>query len=439
MGYKGVMNRLAEELNQTLSDSIAYGFLSPLGRRMYFPKGIVAQSDEAKEKAKRYNATVGLATRKGEPFYLQDIYTAFKDGIFKPSQIFSYAPGGGDKTLRALWKESMIQKNPHLKGKKTSLPVVTSGLTHAISLAAEMFVGEGDSVVCPDLFWDNYDLIFSDLIGAKPVLFPFYGEHGGFNVEGMKNALMSVESEYVRIILNFPNNPTGYTPSKMEAKEMVAALISVADSGKKILVLSDDAYFGLFFEEETEKESLFAYLADAHENIFAVKGDAATKEEMVWGFRIGFITYASKGFTDAHLDALTKKTLGMIRCTVSNCDRPGQSLVVNAIQNGTHYAEDKETIFKAMDERYRIVKKAVERHKDEKIITPYAFNSGYFMAFSTNGRNAEDLRVYLLDKYQIGAINIMGHTLRLAYCSVEPEGLDEVVDTVYKAAEELWS
>ena len=55
------MNRLAEELNQTLSDSIAYGFLSPLGRRMYFPKGIVAQSDEAKEKAKRYNATVGLA------------------------------------------------------------------------------------------------------------------------------------------------------------------------------------------------------------------------------------------------------------------------------------------------------------------------------------------------------------------------------------------
>ena len=439
MGYKEVMNRLAEELNQTLSDSIAYGFLSPLGRRMYFPKGIVAQSDEAKEKAKRYNATVGLATRKGEPFYLQDIYTAFKDGIFKPSQIFSYAPGGGDKTLRALWKESMIQKNPHLKGKKTSLPVVTSGLTHAISLAAEMFVGEGDSVVCPDLFWDNYDLIFSDLIGAKSVLFPFYGEHGGFNVEGMKNALMSVESEYVRIILNFPNNPTGYTPSKTEAKEMVDALVSVADSGKKILVLSDDAYFGLFFEEETEKESLFAYLADAHENIFAVKGDAATKEEMVWGFRIGFITYASKGFTDAHLDALTKKTLGMIRCTVSNCDRPGQSLVVNAIQNGTHYAEDKETIFKAMDERYRIVKKAVERHKDEKIITPYAFNSGYFMAFSTNGRNAEDLRVYLLDKYQIGAINIMGHTLRLAYCSVEPEGLDEVVDTVYKAAEELWS
>ena len=150
------MNRLAEELNQTLSDSIAYGFLSPLGRRMYFPKGIVAQSDEAKEKAKKYNATVGLATSKGEPFYLQDIYSAFKEGVFKPSQIFNYAPGGGDKTLRALWRDSMVEKNPHLKGKKMSLPIVTSGLTHAISLTAQLFVSEGDSVVCPDLFWDNW-------------------------------------------------------------------------------------------------------------------------------------------------------------------------------------------------------------------------------------------------------------------------------------------
>ena len=433
------MNRLAEELNQTLSDSIAYGFLSPLGRRMYFPKGIVAQSDEAKEKAKKYNATVGLATSKGEPFYLQDIYSAFKEGVFKPSQIFNYAPGGGDKTLRALWRDSMVEKNPHLKGKKMSLPIVTSGLTHAISLTAQLFVSEGDSVVCPDLFWDNYDLIFSDLIGAKPVLFPFYGEHGGFNTEGMKKALLGVDSEYVRIILNFPNNPTGYTPSKKEAEAMVKALTEVADSGKKILVLSDDAYFGLFFEDETEKESLFAYLADAHENIFAVKGDAATKEEMVWGFRIGFLTYASKGFTDAHIDALTKKTLGMIRCTVSNCDRPGQSLVVNAMQKPLHYDEDKARVFNAMKERYEIVRNAVARHKDEKVITPYAFNSGYFMAFSTNGRDAEELRLHLLDKYQIGAINIMGRTLRLAYCSVEPEGLDEVVDTIYKAAEEIWS
>lgn len=433
------MNILAEELNNTLSDSVAYGFLSPVGRRMYFPKGIVAQSDEAKEKAKKFNATVGLATEKGQPFYLQDIYSQFKEGALKPAEVFSYAPGGGDKTLRGLWRDSMLEKNPTLKGKKISLPLVTGGLTHAISMVAQMFASEDDCIVCPDLFWDNYDLIFRDLVGAQPVLFPFYGKDGGFNVEGMKNALLSVPGNYARIILNFPNNPTGYTPSKEEARKIVDAVVSVADTGKRVMVISDDAYFGLFFEEDTEKESLFSFFADAHENIFAVKGDAATKEEMVWGFRVGFLTYASKGFTDAHLDALTKKTLGMIRCSVSNCDRPGQSLIVKAIQNGEHYDEDKARIFSEMKERYEIVHKAVSKHKDESVLTPYRFNSGYFMAFDTHGKNAEELRTYLLDKYQIGVINIMGGTLRLAFCSVEPEGLEELIDTVYKAAAEIWS
>ena len=61
------------------------------------------------------------------------------------------------------------------------------------------------------------------------------------------------------------------------------------------------------------------------------------------------------------------------------------------------------------------------------------------MAFDTHGKNAEELRTYLLDKYQIGVINIMGGTLRLAFCSVEPEGLEELIDTVYKAAAEIWS
>ena len=41
--------------------------------------------------------------------------------------------------------------------------------------------------------------------------------------------------------------------------------------------------------------------------------------------------------------------------------------------------------------------------------------------------------------YGIGTVNIMDRTLRLAYCSVEEESLEDLVDKVYKAAEELWS
>ena len=431
------MKDLAIELNETLKGTCAYDLLGNKGKNMYFPKGIVAQSAEAGDKAKRYNATVGLATEKGDPFCLSDIYSAFVPGSLSKKEIFNYAPGGGDKELRALWKKAMVKKNPTLEGKLLSTPIVTGGLTHTISIIATLFMDRGDEVVCPDLYWDNYQLIFEDLAEGELKTFPSFKD-GGFNVEGMKKALRETKGDTARLILNFPNNPTGYSPSKEEAKAIVEAVKEVAESGKKILVISDDAYFGLFYEEETEKESLFSFFCDAHENILAIKGDAATKEEMVWGFRIGFITYGGKAIGKEEIDALEKKTLGAVRCTVSNCDRPGQSLLKRGMA-GENYDKDKEYLFSTVGERYRVIRKTLEKYRDSKVLRPYPFNSGYFMAFDTMGRNAEELRLHLLEKYQVGAINIMGRTLRLAYCSVEKENLEDLVDIVFKAAEEIWN
>ena len=431
------MKDLAIELNETLKGTCAYDLLGNKGKNMYFPKGIVAQSAEAGDKAKRYNATVGLATEKGDPFCLSDIYSAFVPGSLSKKEIFNYAPGGGDKELRALWKKAMVKKNPTLEGKLLSTPIVTGGLTHTISIIATLFMDRGDEVVCPDLYWDNYQLIFEDLAEGELKTFPSFKD-GGFNVEGMKKALLETKGDTARLILNFPNNPTGYSTSKEEAKVIVEAVKEVAESGKKILVISDDAYFGLFYEEETEKESLFSFFCDAHENILAIKGDAATKEEMVWGFRIGFITYGGKALGKEEIDALEKKTLGAVRCTVSNCDRPGQSLLKRGMA-GENYDKDKEYLFSTVGERYRVIRKTLEKYRDSKVLRPYPFNSGYFMAFDTMGRNAEELRLHLLEKYQVGAINIMGRTLRLAYCSVEKENLEDLVDIVFKAAEEIWN
>ncbi len=432
------MHELAKELNDVLERTVVGSFLSKVGKRMYFPKGIVAQSAEAGAKAKLYNATVGLATRGGEPMYLSDIYSQFKPGSLSPKEIFNYAPGGGDKELRALWRDYQIQKNPSLKGKDFTLPLVTGGLTHGMSLVGELFVDEGDDVVIPNLFWDNYDLIFSEKYGANIIFFNFYDENGCFNIRGMKDALLSSKQDTVRIVLNFPNNPTGYTPTEAEFDAVVEALKEVVAAGKKILVLSDDAYFGLFYENDIAKESLFARICDLDENIFAIKGDAATKEEMVWGFRIGFLSYGFKGATKEALEALVNKTLGAIRCTVSNCDRPGQSLLVKALKEGKNVNADKEVTFNEMKARYLEVKNILAT-KESKYLKPYLFNSGYFMAFDTTGHNAEELRVYLLEKYGIGVINIMNQTIRVAYCSVEKDNIADLINILFKAADELWN
>lgn len=426
------MNPLAQQLNQTLSGTIVDDMLSDYGRRMYFPKGIISQSAEAKQKATRFNATIGIATEHGKAMHLPSVYACFSPEM-GVDELFPYAPTAGEMALRKKWLEEMRVKNPPMKDATVSLPIVTSGLTHAISVAASLFIDKDQQVLCPDMYWGNYNLIFTEQRQAKMVSFPLFFD-GKLNIAGLSKAIDDAGSDRIAMILNFPNNPAGYTPTETEMDALAAMLIRKADAGKKLLVFTDDAYFGLFFEPDVCTYSLFSKLCNAHENILAVKGDAATKEEMVWGFRIGFITYGSKNLTEDQYAALEKKTMGAIRGVVSSCDKPGQSILLRAMQDGSYHA-DKAKGIATIGKRYAALKQELAKHAGDTALMPLPFNSGYFMSFVCSV-DAEELRLRLLDKYQTGTISIQGKYLRLAFSSIDLENIPALIDTVYKAAHE---
>ena len=169
---------------------------------------------------------------------------------------FLYAGSFGLLPLREAWKKMQVKKNLSLKGKRYSLPVVTNALTHGLRIAGELFAGPGDEVVAPDLYWDNYALLFEDVCGAKIATFNMF-RAGAFDVAAMKRALLAPGEKKI-LVLNFPNNPTGYTATFEDAKRIVAAVKAVAAKGKKIVVVLDDAYFGLVYEKGVHAESLFA-------------------------------------------------------------------------------------------------------------------------------------------------------------------------------------
>ncbi|MGP1508761.1 MAG: aminotransferase class I/II-fold pyridoxal phosphate-dependent enzyme [Sphaerochaeta sp.] len=427
------MDKLAADLNEELKKTKVYSMLSDYGRRIYIPKGIIVQSGEAKKKADKYNATIGVALEKGTVMYIPSIREQFSPEL-EPGELFPYSPMGGNAALRELWKKEMFLKNPSLEGKKFSMPLVCSGLTNALSLVCSLFLDKGDSVVLPSMYWENYDLILDEQIQAEKVLFDNF-EGQGFNVKGLDKAIASVKADKVAVLLNFPNNPTGYTPTNEEADAIAAVLCKYAELGKKLIVITDDAYFGLFFEENVYKESLFAKICDTSENLLAVKCDAATKEEMVWGFRLAFITYGFRGSTDETLDALTQKTMGAIRGNLSNCSTPGQNILLKGMTAET-YHRDKQAGIDKIGRRYHIMKKALAKYADKDSLKPYPFNSGYFMSFYTKC-DAEALRQELLNNWGTGAIRLGDHLLRLAFSSIDAENIEGLVYTVYKAAEKL--
>jgi len=427
------MNILATKLNEIFKDSTILDLFSEYGKRIYVPKGIIVQASQAKKKASKYNATIGIVTTNSKPMYIDSIKNQFSNN-FMPNELFSYSPMGGNLELREIWKTEMIRKNPSMKNCPISTPIVTSGLTNGLSIASSLFLDKNDSIVIPDMYWENYNLIFQERYQAKLVKYPLF-KKDKFNCEGLANAIKSIKNDKVFVMLNFPNNPTGYTPTKKEAEEICETLTSLANNGKKIVVFVDDAYFGLFFTEDVYRESLFAKLCNASENLLAIKGDAATKEEMVWGFRIAFLTYGMKNMSPQQYEALEQKTMACIRGSISSCSTPSQNALIKGMKDSS-YHESKENGIKTIQKRFLLVKEALSNYSDRKDLTPLPFNSGYFMALKCTCK-AEDLRLLLLEKYNTGIIRTDDHIVRLAFSSIDEENIKGLIDTVYKASFEL--
>jgi aspartate/methionine/tyrosine aminotransferase len=428
-------HELARELNDVLRGTTPGALLSGMGRRFYFPKGIVAQGAEAKQFSTLANGTLGIATRHKVPLIL----TALREQIpgLGVDEIVSYTPTAGLPALRELWAAELRRKNPSLENVIVSLPIVVPGLTAGLSMMCDLFLDEGQTLIAANPSWDNYALIAETRRNARLGLVDMFGADG-IDVSALRAALSREETDSVRVILNFPQNPSGYSPTRAEAQEICAVIRETAEKGCKILVFCDDAYFGLRFEEDIEPQSLFAYLADIHENVFAVKIDGATKEDFAWGMRCGFVTFGGKNLSAAHYDALIRKTMAVIRATVSCSSTVAQNLLLKMYAAGGETLSKEKAAFRSMIEgRYKKARAFVDAKKSHPLLRPMPFNSGYFMSFRCTSIDAEALRQKLLHDYGVGTIAIDAHTLRVTFSSLDDEHIDEVYATIYRAAEEI--
>ena len=429
-----MINPLAKELNDTLAGSVVDALMSDMGRRLYFPNGIISQGGEAAKDAHFANGTIGMAVAQGTPIEL-DSYKKNMPSL-TPRETVAYAKTAGNPDLRALWKEKIIEKNPSLKNKQFSLPILVPGLTAVLSYVSDLFVDVDKPLLAADPCWDNYELIVAARRGAEFHQFKCF-ENGKFNIADLEAKMKADAEKYgsVRVILNFPQNPSGYSPTVSEAQEIVRIVREIAESGKKVLVLSDDAYFGLNYEDDIEPQSLFAYMADLHENVLAIKADGPTKEDFAWGFRAGFVTFASKGLSDAQYTALVTKFMAAIRSSVSCSSTPSQSLVMHALNDEAHNKQKIECR-NMLKRRYDLVRNFVNTHTS-KVLEPLPFNSGYFMSFHVSTGKAEEIRKALLKEKGIGIIQIDSHTLRVAFSSIDEDKIDSVYTSIYNVADAL--
>ena len=409
----------ADALNDTLARELpaAWRCLSPLGRAAAFPRGIPFQASEAK--GARINATIGqLTDGRGAPLPLSPL-SGVASPALDPGAVHLYAPIDGPATVREAWRmrERRLAGNPEVR---VSLPVVTHGLTHGISLLADLFVDPNTDVIIAQPAWENYALLFRMHARGNLLGFPFF-QDGRFNLEGLADALRRVRSKAL-LVLNFPSNPTGYQPSPEEARAIVEVV--TAHTGP-LVVATDDAYQGYVYEEGRHPRSLFWDLAERADldRLLPVKVDGATKELVFFSSRVGFVTHPG---SEAAEEALRSKLKFLIRGSVGAASGPALAMVGHALAS-TELEASFEERRAVLAERWSTLRQALATlPSDRAVVHPF---QGAFFALMTlrGGLDAEAVRLQLLREHSVGTIAFPeANALRVAYCSIHNDDLPEL-------------
>lgn len=401
-------------------------FFSKLGNRIILPQDVLIQSKETVSIPGAINATIGIATKNKKALALPTINNIIKD--LSNSDYLPYSPTPGLPKMRELWKEKILSDNKDINANYLSLPMVTTGITQGIDIAATLFSQKNDALLLPNLYWQNYAQIYNIKLENNIYTYNQFDNENNFNLNSFESVLNNIKEDKISIILNFPNNPTGYTPSTEELNNLVSIIDKYAKkhSEKNIVIVSDDAYFGLFFEENHKTPTLSAtYKLAENSNCLVIKLDGITKEYYGWGLRVGFITYYVKN--NKLRKILLEKTQGYLRSTTSSPSNLSQQVALRLLEDKTAQQE-KVINDEIILERYNILKESIKNEKLDEEVNVLPFNSGYFFTIKLPQRiNAHEFRLRFLNEYKYGIYSMDNEYVRIAFSCLDAELIPDLI------------
>lgn len=168
---------------------------------------------------------------------------------------------------------------------------VTSSGVSALMLASQMLVGPGDEVVAVTPVWPN--LTAQPLIlGARVTRLPLRAEKGVWRLD--MDELRSVVTPSTRVLLvNAPNNPTGWTLTHGEIQAILAHCRSTGT-----WVVSDEVYERLYYGPAPAAPS-FLDACTPQDRVVVVQ--SFSKSFLMTGWRLGWLVVP-----EGALDALGK-------------------------------------------------------------------------------------------------------------------------------------
>ncbi len=305
----------------------AYQFAAQQGRQIPKEDKAFGVSNRAKAMIARQgaesvvDATLGvLLDDDGKIVVLSPVRDVIR--TLQPSDFAAYAPIAGIPAFReAVLRDAFGSFEP----RRFTAAVASPGGTGAIRNAVGNYTERGESILITDWHWGPYDSVAAEL-GRGVRTFRLIDAAQRFDIEDFARQVQSLLTAQDRllVILNTPaNNPTGYSLSLADWKQVIDVL-NGAPKEKKITLLADVAYLD-FAGEETEVRAFLPLLDELHENILPLIAYSLSKSYTMYGMRCGALICMAP--TKAIADEFSRVCEYAARATWSNCNRSAQTVL----------------------------------------------------------------------------------------------------------------
>ncbi|MDQ6680688.1 MAG: pyridoxal phosphate-dependent aminotransferase [Pseudomonadota bacterium] len=157
---------------------------------------------------------------------------------------------------------------------------VTSSGVNALMLAMQALVGAGDEVVAIVPVWPNLTEQPA-ILGARVTRVPLQAEGGAWRLD-LDQLLDKVTAETKVLLVNAPNNPTGWTLRRDEQRAIVAHC-----RGTGTWIVADEVYERVYFAGGTAVAPSFLDVAEADDRLVVVH--SFSKSFLMTGWRLGWM------------------------------------------------------------------------------------------------------------------------------------------------------
>ncbi len=194
------------------------------------------------------------------------------------------------------------------------IAVTSSGVT-ALMLAMQMLVGAGDEVVAVVPVWPNLTAQPA-ILGAHVRRVPLRPRDGAWQLD--VDELLAVVTPATRVLLvNGPNNPTGWAPTRAEQQRVLEHCRRTGT-----WIVADEVYERIWFGGERAAPSFLDIAAPDDRLIVA---HSFSKSFLMTGWRLGWLVLPS-----GHLDAAGKLLEFNSSCAPVFVQRGGQAALALA-------------------------------------------------------------------------------------------------------------